>query len=123
LLLLLQLLPPNPDSAQTNRRPPQQCTAGRPKCALCTTRGTECVYNTIMTDETHFQALKRKYKQLLQQKSVYRQIFKTLQKRPAKEAEEIYKRIRAGADADSVLRHIQGGDVLLQLALVPGMRY
>jgi hypothetical protein len=81
------------------------------------------VYNTIMTDETHSQALKRKYTQLVQQKTVYEQIFETLQTRPLAEAEEIYKRIRAGADADSVLQHVQGGDVLLQLALVPGTRY
>lgn len=42
-----------------------------------------------------------------------------LQARPDAEAREIFKRIRGGMDAESILRHIQEGDVLLQLALVP----
>lgn len=46
-----------------------------------------------------------------------------LQTRPDKEAEEVFQRIRRGADASSILRHVNYGDVLVQLALVPEARY
>lgn len=45
-----------------------------------------------------------------------------LQTRSQKEAEEIFDRIRRGADANTVLRHVEHGDVLIQLSLVPEAR-
>jgi hypothetical protein len=35
----------------------------------------------------------------------------------------VFQRIRRGTDADSVLRHVNHGDILIQLALVPEARY
>jgi hypothetical protein len=67
--------------------------------------------------------LKRKYSELQNQKSTFEQIYDVLQTRSEKEAEEVFQRIRRGADAGSILRHVNYGDVLVQLALVPETRY
>jgi Fungal Zn(2)-Cys(6) binuclear cluster domain len=100
-----------------------QCNAERPKCTLCVSKGTDCVYDTATTVETHTQALKRKYSELREHKTTYEQICELLQARPHAEANQIFKRIRNGADAESILRYIEEGDLLLQLSLVPETRY
>jgi hypothetical protein len=46
-----------------------------------------------------------------------------LRSRPEHDALEIFKRIRAGADIDQVIRHVNYGDVVGQLAVVPETRY
>jgi hypothetical protein len=46
-----------------------------------------------------------------------------LQTRSNKEAGEVFRRIRRGTDAGSILRHVNYGDVLVQLALKPEVRY
>ncbi len=53
----------------------------------------------------------------------YEQIYDILQARPQVVADEVYKRIRKGADPESILRHVKDGDLLLQLALVPETQY
>ena len=46
-----------------------------------------------------------------------------LQSRPEQEAGEVYRRIRRGDDAESILRHVKHGDLLVQLSLVPEARF
>jgi hypothetical protein len=46
-----------------------------------------------------------------------------LQTRSEQEAKEVFRRIRRGSDAGSILRHVNYGDMLVQLALVPEARY
>ena len=46
-----------------------------------------------------------------------------LQSRPGQEAGEVYRRIRRGDDAESILRHVKHGDLLVQLSLVPEARF
>ncbi|KAK4155533.1 hypothetical protein C8A00DRAFT_13446 [Chaetomidium leptoderma] len=104
------------------RKRKSKCDGERPACSICRDRGTACEFDTN-TAETHTQALKRKYSELQSQKSTYQQVYEVLQTRPDKEAEEVYQRIRRGADADSILRHVNHGDMLVQLALVPEARY
>ncbi len=99
-----------------------QCDGDRPTCSICRDRGTACEYDTNET-ETHTQALKRKYTELQSQKSVFEQVYEVLQTRPEKDAVEVFQRIRRGTDAGSVLRHVNHGDILIQLALVPEARY
>lgn len=67
--------------------------------------------------------MKRKYNELQSQKSAFEEVYEVLQTRSEREAEEVYRRIRRGADAGSILRHVNYGDVLVQLALVPEARY
>lgn len=104
------------------RFPCAQCDGERPKCAICRDRGTVCEFDTNAA-ETHTQALKRKYSELQSQKTAFEQIYDVLQTRTDKEAEEVFQRIRRGADVGSILRHVNYGDVLVQLALVPEARY
>ena len=107
------------DSGPANRF---QCDGGRPECSTCRERGTACEYDTHAA-ETHAQALKRKFNELQSQQSVYESIYALLQSRPQYEADEILQRIRTGADAEAILRHVSCGDLLVQLALVPETRY
>ncbi|KAK4162169.1 hypothetical protein QBC43DRAFT_88833 [Cladorrhinum sp. PSN259] len=104
------------------RKRKSKCDGGRPKCSICRERMTACEFDTNET-ETHTQALKRKYTELQSSKSAFEQVYAVLQTRPHKEAEEIFERIRRGADAGSVLRHVEHGDVLVQLSLIPEARY
>jgi len=104
------------------RKRKSKCNGERPKCSACRDRGTDCCFDTRAA-ETHAQALKRKFNELQSQKSAYEHIYEILQARPLKEAEDVFQRIRKGADAGSILRHVSCGDVLIQLALVPEARY
>ena len=81
------------------------------------------MYRTKSNNETHAQAVKRKISELSSLESTFQQIYEHLRDRPEEETSEIVKRIRAGADPQSILRSIAEGDLLLQLALVPETRY
>ncbi|KAK3383676.1 hypothetical protein B0T24DRAFT_58979 [Lasiosphaeria ovina] len=104
------------------RRRKSKCDGIRPRCSICKERGTECEFDTNAA-ETHAQALKRKFGELQSQKSTFEQIYDVLQSRPDHEAREVFQRIRRGADAANILRHVNYGDVLVQLALVPEARF
>ncbi|KAK0729242.1 hypothetical protein B0T21DRAFT_291956 [Apiosordaria backusii] len=105
------------------RKRKSKCDGARPTCSVCRDRKTKCEFDTIAASETHTQALKRKYVELQQQKTTFEQIYEVLRSRPEKEAEEIFQRIRRGADATAILRHVNYGDMLVQLALVPETRF
>ena len=92
-----------------------QCNGERPKCSACHDRGTDCEYDTNVA-ETHAQALKRKYDELSSTKSAAEKVFEILRTKDEKEAGEVFQRIRRGADAATILRHITFGDTLIQLA-------
>ncbi|KAL2134955.1 hypothetical protein VTI74DRAFT_10276 [Chaetomium olivicolor] len=104
------------------RKRKSKCDGARPICSICRDRGTVCEFDTNAA-ETHTQALKRKFNELQSQKSAFEEVFEVLQKRSDHEAEEVFRRIRRGADAASIMRHVTHGDVLVQLALVPEARY
>jgi len=50
-------------------------------------------------------------------------MIEVLQSSREEDAYEILRRIRAGADVETLLRHIKDGDLLLQLSLVPESRF
>ncbi|KAL1837226.1 hypothetical protein VTJ49DRAFT_4108 [Mycothermus thermophilus] len=104
------------------RKRKSRCNGERPTCSICRDRGTVCEFDTNAT-ETHTQALKRKYQELQSQKTAFEQVYEVLQTRSESEAVEVFRRIRNGDDASSILRHVNYGDVLVQLALVPEARY
>ncbi|KAK3330184.1 hypothetical protein B0H66DRAFT_48791 [Apodospora peruviana] len=104
------------------RKRKSKCDGHRPKCTTCRERNTDCSFDTNVT-ETHAQALKRKFNELQSQTSVYERLYDVLRGRSEQEANEVLQRIRRGADLESVLRQVNYGDVLLQLALVPEARY
>jgi hypothetical protein len=102
--------------------PPRQCTGDRPSCTACIKHGSECLYASATRSETNAQALKRRYEESLDESGVYRDLFGFLRTLPEAQATEVLHRVRAGASADTILRQIQDGDLLLQLALVPETR-
>lgn len=85
---------------------------------MCIQRGTDCRYNTASA-ETHSQALKRKYDELQTRQTPYEELFDVLKSRSERESLEIFRRIRAGGDIGSILRHVKDGDLLMQLSVVP----
>lgn len=82
-----------------------------------------CVYDTSARNETHSQALKRKFGELEARAAVYVELYELLRDRSDIECAEIFKRIRMGGPPESILRRIKEGDLLLQLSLKPEMRF
>ncbi|KAK3301063.1 uncharacterized protein B0H64DRAFT_382525 [Chaetomium fimeti] len=104
------------------RKRKSKCDGERPACSICRDRGTACEFDTNAA-ETHTQALKRKFNELQSQKSAFEQVYDVLQARSEQEAKEVFRRIRSGSDAGTILRHVNYGDMLVQLALVPEARF
>ncbi|KAF5231123.1 hypothetical protein FAUST_9429 [Fusarium austroamericanum] len=55
--------------------------------------------------------------------TIYEELMGLLKNLPEQDAQDIFKRIRSGADAGSVLQQAKAGDVMLQMAVVPETRY
>ncbi len=99
-----------------------QCDTARPICRSCFARGTDCEY-VAGPKESTVQALKRKFSELQDHNTVSEDMIEVLQSSREEDAYEILRRIRAGADVETLLRHIKDGDLLLQLSLVPESRF
>lgn len=69
--------------------------------------------------------MKRKYNQLLQQRSAVDEIYALLGKCDESQVQSIVHHIRQGVDANAILRQTKEGDVLSQVSLVPetNLRY
>jgi len=91
-------------------------------CQGCSKLSTTCRYVTD-SDETHAQALKRKYDQLQAGHSPFQEIFQLLRTLPELETQSLVAKIRSGADADSIIRTVRAGNLLMQLRLLPEMRF
>ncbi|KAI9167331.1 Galactosyl transferase [Paramyrothecium foliicola] len=98
-----------------------KCDAQRPVCTACRRRAKPCKYDAGPT-EAPGQSLKRRLAELDGKASATNKIYRILQLRPEVEAVEILRRIRAGATPDSVLRLVENGDMLINLALIPDTR-
>ena len=95
-----------------------QCTGERPQCAPCLVRGTQCRYETAGA-ETHSQARKRKYDELQNEAATLKELFLIISTVTEEQSREIVRLIRAGAEPESLLRHLQNGDLPAQMDLVP----
>ncbi|KAI8663033.1 hypothetical protein LRP88_07241 [Fusarium phalaenopsidis] len=104
------------------RKRKSRCSGDRPVCRRCQEKNLECVYKTAST-ETHSQALKRKYTQAQHKTSQYAELYGLLATLSDDEAQGVLRRIRSGADVDTILNQIRAGDLLLQMALIPETRY
>lgn len=70
-----------------------------------------------MSDETHTQALKRKYDELQASNTAYKEIYGTLKVAPKADAEILFEQIRGGRDVETLVRRIEEGNLLLQPAM------
>lgn len=93
-----------------------QCDGSRPTCSTCLRRGSDCRFEAE-PKETHVQALRRKYETLQEKRSAQQQVCELLRTRPEAEALSIFRRLREGDSPEVVMRHVQHGDLLLQLSL------
>jgi hypothetical protein len=81
-----------------------------------------CQYDTL-PGETRHQALKRKFEQVAAAQDANARVIAALRERPEAEAMAILRRLRDAEDIQSVSRHIEHGDLLLQLRLTPEIQY
>ncbi|KAI2777167.1 hypothetical protein F4815DRAFT_495498 [Daldinia loculata] len=98
------------------------CTAERPRCSVCVERQTPCEYTTLPT-ETHLRAQKRKLTDLEIKCQAYEDLFGIMRSRPDEETTQVLQRLRMGEDAQSIVKAIQDGDLLLQLSHKPELRF
>ncbi|KAK4225056.1 hypothetical protein QBC38DRAFT_511316 [Podospora fimiseda] len=68
-------------------------------------------------------ALKRRYADLESQATTYEQVYDILRTRPQPEVEEVVRRIRAGENPGAIIRHVENGDLVFQLNVVPETRF
>jgi len=66
--------------------------------------------------ETRHQALKRNYRELINEKAALEQLFHLIRTRSESEAWEIYRRVRAGADPAAIVKDVTSGEMLLQFS-------
>ncbi|KAK5996294.1 Nitrogen assimilation transcription factor nit-4-like protein [Cladobotryum mycophilum] len=116
-------------ACESCRRRKAKCDGTRPRCAACVRRDQECRYLT-KPSESHTLAVKRelndlkgKHQSAKDSHARLEHVFHLIKTLPDADAAAIVKRIRAGADLDSIVRNISDGDLLLQLRLIPETKY
>ncbi|KAF0320954.1 C6 transcription factor [Colletotrichum asianum] len=85
-----------------------KCSADRPKCSQCTSRGFDCRY-TADPSESRSASMKRKFTELERQNDCLNGFFRAIRSMPEFQAHEVLRRIRSGASAEDVLREVEGG--------------
>ncbi|KAI2615137.1 hypothetical protein GGR54DRAFT_642636 [Hypoxylon sp. NC1633] len=104
------------------RKRKSKCSAERPRCSVCIERQTPCEYTTLPT-ETHLRAQKRKLTDLEMKCQAYEDLFGILRSRPDNETAQVLNRLRSGDDVQTIVSAVQDGDLLLQLAFKPDLRF
>ncbi|PNP55870.1 hypothetical protein FNYG_15444 [Fusarium nygamai] len=83
---------------------------------MCRAKHVDCVYR--QTPEGNF----RERLEALQVSHPAAVIYRAIQTRPEAEVQEIVRRIRAGADAETIARQLSTADLLLRVHLEPETR-
>ncbi|KAM0322081.1 hypothetical protein ACHAQA_009710 [Verticillium albo-atrum] len=104
------------------RKQKTKCSAHRPQCLRCQRLSKACVYDTAQL-ETPRQSLRRKYGELEVRNSNLEHLFGFVRDGPEPDVATIVRRLREGADLDSLGMHIRDGDLLLQMAMRPDLTY
>ncbi|KAI8414210.1 hypothetical protein FOFC_03820 [Fusarium oxysporum] len=103
-------------ACESCRQRKSKCNGARPTCSQCRAKHSDCVYR--QTPEDNF----RKRLEALQVSHPAAVIYRAIQTRPEAEVHEIVRRIRAGADAETIARQLSTADLLLQVQLEPETR-
>ncbi|KAK3898034.1 nitrogen assimilation transcription factor nirA [Staphylotrichum tortipilum] len=125
LTVLVKLAPRRPpikNACERCRVRKIKCDGIRPACATCLRLAFNCVYLSLSPDESRSTAIKRKFDEAQDRVSSHEEFYTLLKTRGAAEVAEMLRRIRAGMDVDSVLRHVRDGDLVLQTRLTPETR-
>ncbi|KAK1580086.1 uncharacterized protein LY79DRAFT_592508 [Colletotrichum navitas] len=92
-----------------------KCSAGQPKCSGCMAKGLECRYNSDPS-ESRVASLKRKYDEIASRNDSLERFYAVMRSMPEGQAYQVLKRIRSGASADDIVREIEAGCLLMELA-------
>ncbi|KAG7141268.1 Nitrogen assimilation transcription factor nit-4 like protein [Verticillium longisporum] len=111
-----------PAACQECRKQKTKCSAHRPQCLRCQRLSKECVYDTAQL-ETPRQSLRRKHGELELRNSNLEHLFGFLRDAPEADIAGVLRRLREGADLDTLGAHIRDGDLLLQMAVRPDLVY
>ncbi|PVH93022.1 hypothetical protein DM02DRAFT_697757 [Periconia macrospinosa] len=97
-----------------------KCTAEQPACSACIGRNTICSYTP-----TEARDLRHKYEELQKHQSAHEKLASLLRTLPEQDALALLYRVRAGGGGDvaAIVKHVQDGNLLLQLQLVPETRF
>lgn len=88
-----------------------KCNGRRPKCDKCISHDTPCHYV-----ETENRQIRQMYKALHDRQSAYEELFNCLRTMAEKDSVDVLCRIRAGQDIKTILDHVKGADLLIQLS-------
>ncbi|KAH5549732.1 hypothetical protein HBI27_015420 [Parastagonospora nodorum] len=91
-----------------------KCDGVRPRCSACVARDTDCRYG-----ETEARQIRRRYQELKLKRTAEEELFYMLQTMNEQDAGDVFRRIRTGAKAESLVRHIQESSLVLGLSLAP----
>jgi hypothetical protein len=94
-----------------------QCDGVRPRCSACETRDTDCRYG-----ETEARQIRRRYEDLKGKRTAHEELFDMLSTMSEQDAADVFRRIRSGANAEALVRHVQEGSLVLGLSLGPETR-
>jgi hypothetical protein len=89
----------------------------RPRCAACVARDTECRYG-----ETEARQIRRRYQELKDKRTAQEELYDMLQTMTEQDAADVFRRIRNGAKAEALVRHVQEGSLVLGLSVAPETR-
>ncbi|UKZ74079.1 hypothetical protein TrVFT333_001735 [Trichoderma virens FT-333] len=94
----------------------QQCDEGQPlQCSQCLKRNIRCQWPDVESTRI----TKAKYAEMRERSQIYEELFRVMQTKNDGVAAGLLQRVRNGADIASLVRYVQDGDLLAQVALVP----
>jgi hypothetical protein len=80
-------------------------------------RDTECRYG-----ETEARQIRRRYQELKDKRTAQEELYDMLQTMTEQDAADVFRRIRNGAKAEALVRHVQEGSLVLGLSVAPETR-
>ncbi|PVH92879.1 hypothetical protein DM02DRAFT_662521 [Periconia macrospinosa] len=94
-----------------------RCSGEQPTCTACTKRNTHCRY-----PQTEARQVRQRYEDLQKRRSAHEELLGLMSTLPEQDATELFLRVQAGGDITTIVKHVQDGNLLLQLQLVPETR-
>jgi hypothetical protein len=69
--------------------------------------------------DTEARAIRQRYQQLKERRTAQDELYEMMQTMSETDAAEIFHRVRSGATADAIVRHVNEGNLVLELSVVP----
>ncbi|PVH91110.1 hypothetical protein DM02DRAFT_485369, partial [Periconia macrospinosa] len=95
-----------------------RCTREQPTYTACTRRSTVCRY-----PQTEARQVRQRYEDLRKRQSAHKELLGLIRTLPEQDATELLLQVRARGDIETIAKHVQDSNLLLQLQLVPETRF